>query len=141
MATLSKKVYLDPSIMCAFIDRAHPKHEQAKAFFRFFAQEEYTLFTDSINVTDAYATIYRDISPSLAKDFLRTLTLSSINIIYPEEADLKAALKALVNYKSTELTYQKAIVAVLANKRGIPQIATFDYLHQLFDLQLFFLPM
>jgi predicted nucleic acid-binding protein len=141
MAIYSKKVYLEPSIMCAFIDRAHPKHEQATAFFRFFAQEEYTLFTDSINLTDAYNTIYRDISPSLAKDFLRTMALSNINIIYPEEADMKAALKALVNYKSTELTYQKALVAVLANKRGISQIATFDYLHQLFDLQLFFLPM
>lgn len=138
---ISKKVYLEPSMMCAYIDRAHPKHEQATAFFRFFAQEEYTLFTDSVNVTDAYNTIYRDISPSLAKDFLRTVALSNINVIYPEEADMKAALKALVNYKSTELTYQKALVAVLANKRGISQIATFDYLHQLFDLQLFFLPM
>ena len=138
---ISKKVYLESSILCAFIDRAHPKHEQAAAFFRFFAQDEYVLFTDSLSVTQAYDTIYRDISPSLAKDFLRTLALSNINIIYPEEADMKAALKALVNYRSTELTYQKALVAVLANKRGIPQIATFDYLHQLFDLQLFFLPM
>lgn len=138
---VSKKVYLEPSMMCAFIDRAHPKHEQATAFFRFFAQEEYTLFTDSVSVTDSYTTIYRDISPSLAKDFLRTLALSNINVIYPEEADMKAALKAIVNYKSTELTYQKALVSVLANKRGISQIATFDYLHQLFDLQLFFLPM
>jgi predicted nucleic acid-binding protein len=138
---LSKKVYLESSTMCAFVDRAHPKHEQAAAFFRFFAQEEYTLFTDAVTITDAYNTIYKDISPSLAKDFLRTLALSNINVIYPEEADMKGALKALVNFRSTELTYQKALVAVLANKRGISQIATFDYLHQLFDLQLFFLPM
>ena len=138
---ISKKVYLESSVLCAFVDRAHPKHEQATAFFRFFSQDEYVLFTDSISITTAYDTIYKDISPSLAKDFLRTLALSNINVIYPEEADMKAALKALVNYRSTELTYQKALVAILANKRGIPQIATFDYLHQLFDLQLFFLPM
>lgn len=141
MATFSKKVYLETSALCAFIDRAHPKHEQAQAFFRFFAEQEYTLFTDSVSIVSAYDTIYKDISPSLAKDFLRTLALSNINVIYPEEADMKAALKALVNYRSTEITYQKALVAVLANKRGISQIATFEYLHQLFDLQLFFLPM
>lgn len=141
MPIFSKKVYIESSILCAFIDRAHPKHEQATAFFRYFAQEEYVLFTDSISIVSSYDTIYKDISPSLAKDFLRTLALSSINVIYPEEADMKATLKALVNYRSTELTYQKALVAVLANKRGIAQIATFDYLHQLFDLQLFYLPM
>jgi predicted nucleic acid-binding protein len=136
----SKKVYIEPSGFFAFINRAHPKHEQASAYFRYFAQEEYTLFTDSHTLTESYNHIYREISPSLAKDFLRTVFLSDINIIYPEERDIKAALKTLVNFQSTELTFSKAIKAVLANRRGISQIFTFEYLHPLFGQSTFYLP-
>ena len=140
MALISKKVFVEASVFCAFIDRAHPKHEQAAAYFRFFSEEEYMLFTDHISLIEAYANIYKDISPSLAKDFLRTLTLSNVNVLYPEEGDSKAALKALVTYQSTDLTFPKAISAVLAQKRGITQICTFDYLHPLFGQSLFYLP-
>jgi len=41
----SKKVYIARSGFYAFIDRAHPKHEQASAFFRYFAEQGYLLFT------------------------------------------------------------------------------------------------
>lgn len=137
---MSKKVYLAPSAFCAFIDRAHTKHDQAVAFFRFFAQEEYQLFTDSINMVQAYNTIYKDISPSLAKDFLRSVSLGSINTLHPDESDTKAALKTLTLYRSTDLTYPEAVMAVIANRNRIPQICTFSYLHNLFGLSLFYLP-
>lgn len=140
MAIQSKKVYLDASVFIAFIDRAHVKYNEATAYFRFFGIEEYQLFTDAITVTEAYNRIYNEISPSLAKDFLRVLALSNINIIYPDESDTKAALKALVNFKSTDLTYHGALLSVLANRRGVPQVCTFDYLPQLFGLTIFYLP-
>lgn len=140
MAITSKKVFLEPSIFSSFIDRAQPKHEQAAAYFRYFAQEEYFLFTDIGSITETYNLIYKDISPSLSKDFLRTIFLSNINILYPDESDIKAALKTLINFQSTELTFSKSLIAVLANRRGIGQIATFDYLHSLFGLNLFYLP-
>jgi predicted nucleic acid-binding protein len=140
MALISKKVFIEASVFCAFIDRAHPKHEQAAAYFRFFAEQEYMLFTDHPSLVEAYTGIYKDISPSLAKDFLRTLTLSNVNVLYPDEGDAKAALKALVAYQSTDLTFPKAISAVLAQKRGITQICTFDYLHPLFGQVMFYLP-
>ena len=131
---------MEASVFVGFIDRAHPKHEQAAANFRFFAEEEYMIFTDHTSLMDAYTTIYKEISPSLAKDFMRTISLSNINILYPEEQDSKAALKALVTYQSTDLTFPKALSAVLAQKRGITQICTFDYLHPLFGQILFYLP-
>lgn len=126
--------------MFAYIDRAHPKHEQADAFIRFFAQEEYQLYTDTIAINQAYKLIYDNISPSLSKDFLRIMQVSNINIIYPEEQDFKATVKVLVSYQSTELTFPEALMAVLASKRSIGQICTFDYLHSLFGLELFYLP-
>jgi predicted nucleic acid-binding protein len=136
----SKKVYLTPSVFMAFVDRADPKHEQASAFFRYFGLEGYMLYTDIGSINQAYTEIYKDISPSLARDFLRTIMLSDINIIYPEESDIKAALKALINFGSTDLSFPNAVVAVLANKRDISQICTFDYLHALFGQNAFFLP-
>ncbi len=140
MALISKKVFIEASILCAFVDRAHPKHDQAAAYFRFFAEEEYLVFTDYYSLMEAYLIIYKEISPSLAKDFMRTMSLSNVNILYPEEQDSKVALKALVNYQSTDLTFPKALSAVLAQKRGITQICTFDYLHPLFGQALFYLP-
>jgi predicted nucleic acid-binding protein len=136
----SKKVYIARSGFYAFIDRAHPKHDQASAYFRYFSQEGYTLYTDSMTLIDVYNQIYKEISPSLAKDFLRTVFLGNINVIFPDESDIKAALKTLINYQSTELTFGQALRAVLANRRGVGQTFTFDYLHPLFGLTVFYLP-
>lgn len=140
MPLISKKVYIAPSAFYAFVDRAHPKHEQASAFFRFFAEQGYLLFTDTNSLVQIYSKIYKDISPSLSKDFLKTIFLGEINIIYPEESDIKAAFKTLVSFQSTELTFSEALMSVLANRRGISQIFTFDYLHPLFGLSVFYLP-
>ncbi len=136
----SKKVYIARSGFYAFIDRAHSKHEQAVAYFRYFAETNYFLYTDSTTLIDVYNQIYKDISPSLAKDFLRIIFIGNINIIYPEESDIKAGLKTLVNYQSTDLTFGQALRAVLANRKGVSQVFTFDYLHPLFGQSVFYLP-
>ena len=140
MPLTSKKVYIAPSAFFALIDRAHPKYEQASAFFRYCAEQQYLLFTDTNTLLEVYNHIYMEISPSLSKDFLRTIFLGNINIIYPEEGDIKAALKTLINYQSTELTFSQSLRAVLANRRGVTQVFTFDYLHPLFGLSVFYLP-
>lgn len=137
---ISKKVFIAPDIFIAFIDRAKEKHEQAAAFFRFFAENEYQIYTDILSVNAVYTHIYTNISPSLSKDFLRTIALSNLNIIYSDENDSKVALKTLVMYQANELTFSKALIAVLANRRNIPQICTNEYLPTLFGLQIFYLP-
>jgi len=137
---ISKKVYIAPDGLTAFIDRAHKKHVQATAFFRYFAQEQCQLYTNVVNVNETYMTIYNTISPSLARDFLRALSVSNINIINPEPADIKAAIKILETGNSVELTFAKALMAVTCNKKSIPQIMTFEFLHALYGLQLFYLP-
>lgn len=140
MNTLSKKVFLHPSAFVAFIDRAHPKHTTASAFFRYFGQEQYLLYTDTESIIEAYKRIYDKISPSLAKDFVRSMYISQFNLLHPDESDMKAALKTIVNYRTTDLTFQEALMSVLANRNRIPQICSFDYLHPLFGLNLFFIP-
>ena len=138
---ISKKVYIASDGFVAFMDRAHAKHVQASAYFRYFAQENYQLYSTVVSINDTYTSVYNTISPSLARDFLRVLALSSVNIIYPEAADMKIAIRTLESSNSVDLTFTKALMAVECNKKSIPQIATFDYLHALFGLQLFYLPM
>ena len=141
MAIASKKVFVEADIFYAFVNRAHEKHPEAAAYFRYFAQEKYQLFTSYPVIQEAYDLIYQKISPSLAKDFLRGISLTSVNIFYPNESDLKAALKAIISFRNTELTFEQAQTAVLANRNSIPQICTFNYLHPLFGQSVFFLPL
>lgn len=136
----SKKVFVTTELLYAFVDRAHEKHAQASAYFRFFAQEKYFVYTGYLNIIETYRQIYEKISPSLAKDFLRGISLSSLNVLYPTENDMKAALKTLINYRTNELTFAQSQMAVLCNKNSIPQVCTFEYLHPLFGLSAFYLP-
>ena len=140
MPVISKKVFLAPSSLYAFIDRAHEKHQQASAYFRYFSQEEYMLYIDALNLNQTYDIIYKKMSPSLAKDFLRIISLSDINVISPEESEIKATFKTISNYNALDLTFAEAVMAVVASKRNITNICTFDYLHPLFGLNTFFLP-
>ena len=137
----SKKVYIASDGFVAFIDRAHPKHMQAAAFFRYFAEEQFQLYTNVVSINDAYLAIYNTISPGLARDFLRVMQLSSINVLYPEQADFKSAIKLIETSNSVELTFSKAMMAAMCNRKSIPQIMTYEYLHALYGLQTFYLPM
>lgn len=136
----SKKVYLASDVLKAFIDRTHERHGQAAAFFRYFAQEEYTIATDTISLYETYKDLHDNMSPSIAKDFLRTVYISNIMIYYPDESDIRAALKIYLNDKSNELTFRKAVMTVIADRRKIPQIATFEYIHTMFGLSIFYIP-
>lgn len=137
---VSKKVYIAADGFVAFIDRAHRNHVHTSAFFRYYAQEHFQLYTTVVSINDAYNTIYNTISPSLARDFLRSMALSNINVLYPETSDLKTAIKTLEQSTSVDLTFSKALTAVICNKRSIPQVCTFEYLPSLFGIQVFYLP-
>ena len=140
MANISKKVFIETGVLYAFINRADPKHPQSAAYFRYFSQENYQVFTSYPVVDEVYEKIYEKISPSLAKDFIRGMSLSSINILYPTESDLKASLKTLINFQNTDLTLRDSQSAVLANRNSIGQICTFEYLHPLFGINTSNLP-
>ena len=136
---ISKKVYVSGSGFFAFIDRAHPKHDQANAYFRYFAQEGYSLFTDSMTLIGVYNQIYKDISPSLARDFLRTISWRhQHNLSRRKGYKIRAKNSNKLSVKITDLF--PSLRAVLANRRGISQVFTFDYLHPLFGSSVFYLP-
>jgi len=137
---ISKKVILAPDSIYAFIDRGSDRHQQAVAFFRFFSEQKYRLILDSVNLNEVYDDIYRKMSQDLAKDFLRIVSLSDINIVYPDEGEIKAAIKALANCPSLDLTFSQSILSVIAVRRNISEVVTFNFLPPLFGLQTFYLP-
>ncbi len=137
---LSKKVIIAPDAIYSYIDRASDKHQQAVAFFRYFSEEHYRVFVDILSINDVYNDIYKRMSQDLAKDFLRIVSLSDMNLIYPDEGEIKAAVKALINYRSLDLTFSQAALSVVASRRNINQVATFQTLTPLFGLQTFYLP-
>ncbi len=136
----SRKVFLSPDIFVAFVDRAHPKHLHASAFFRYFAQEQHFLYTNMVALSDAHKDISTTISPILAKEFVKAISLTSINILYPEESDLNLTYKTLINSSTSDLSFQEALMASMASRREIPYICTVGYLHPLFGLTAFYLP-
>lgn len=141
MANVSKKVFIATSAFMAFVDRANPKHIQAAAYFQYFAQEKYQIYTGYLNLTEVHHETMEKVSGSFARDFLKAIDLGSINILYPEPADMKLAIKTLINYRSTDLTFREAQMVVMASRRSISQICTFEYLHPLFGLTVFYLPL
>ena len=137
---VSKKVYIAPDGFVAFIDRTHPKHLHAGAFFRYFAQNQFQIYTTVVSIDEAYLELYHAISPSVAKDFMRAIQISAVNILYPEDSDMQRSIKTVITTPSVELTFSKALMAIICNKRSIPQICTFSYSPTLFGLQTFYLP-
>ncbi len=137
----SKKVFLAEDVFLAFVDRAHTKHLHAGAFFRYFAQQQYFLYTNVQIVIATYQNISQNISSGLAKDFLKAFQFSTITILYPEEPDVKSAIKAVLTHTSSTLPLDEALMLVMAEKRGIGSICTFSYLHNLFGVETFYLPL
>lgn len=137
---MTNKVVLAPDCIYEFIDRSSVRHGQAVAFFRYFAEQRYKVFLDTISLNETYDEIYRKMSQDLARDFLKIVTLSDINLVVPDEADTKAAMKALLNYPSIEVSFSQTVRSVIANRRNINQIATFKHLPPLFGIEAFYLP-
>lgn len=136
----SKKVFLADDVFIAFLDRNHPKHLHASAFFRYFAQEHFYLYTSSEIVIAIYQKISQSISSSFAKEFLKVLQDSSITILTPEEQELKKAMSTVVSSFS-ELSLPEVLMLLMAEKHHIPFIVTFQYIHNLFGREAFYLPL
>lgn len=136
----SKKVFLAADVFIAFLDRNHPKHLHASAFFRYFAQEHFYLYTSSEIVIATYQKISQSIGASFAKEFLKVLSESAITILAPEDTEVKKAIQTVVSSFS-EIALDECLMLVIAEKRHIPYICTFTYIHNLFGRETFYLPL
>ncbi len=135
---MQSKIFLAEDAFLAFLDRADIKHLHAGAFFRYFAQEHFFLYTNISIITSTYQKISDTLSESLAKDFVKALNLSAVAILSPDDSEIKTALKVVAG--TSGLSFQEALMLVMAERRGISQVCTFANLHQLFGIHAFYLP-
>lgn len=132
MALQSRKIFVDSSIFFGFIDRADSNHTRAIKSMETLARLEYQLYTSSLVVNDVYALISREISPSVALDFLQAIIQSDIEIIFPQKADLITAHRMLRSNKERQIPFREVMNATLMQRKGIIQVLTFNYWHNLF---------
>jgi predicted nucleic acid-binding protein len=136
MTTISKKIFIDTSVLIAFVDRADNNHPKAVKAFEILATQKYHLFTSSQNIADAYAAISREDGTSVALDFLRSVLSSNIEIAFPQKNDYLSIYRMLKQNRERQLTFREVINATQMQKRGIIQILTFTYWHNLFGTHI-----
>lgn len=132
MPLQSRKIFIDSSVFIGFVDRADPNHSKAVKTMESLAQQGYQLYTSSVVITEVYAAISREIGISVALDFLQASLQSNIEILFPQKADLITANRMLRSNRERQLTLREVLNATMMQRRGIVQIMTFNYWHNLF---------
>ena len=132
MATTSRKIFIDSSIFIAFIDRGVPNHLKASKAIEDLVSIGYRLYTSSQVVTDSYALLCRDVGTTIALEFFQTMLQSGIEILFPQKADLITAHRILRVNRDRQIPSSEVLNATLMQKRGVVQILTFTYWHNLF---------
>jgi len=132
MALQSRKIFIDSSVFISFIDRADINHAKAIKTMETLAQLGAKLYTSSQVIIEVYATVSREISISVALDFLQASLQSDIEILFPQKADLITANRMLRSNRERQLTLREVLNATLMQRKGITQILTFNYWHNLF---------
>lgn len=132
MATTGRKIFIDSTILIAFIDRGSPSHLEASKAMADLASIGYRLYTSSQVITDSYDLLFRNVGTTVALEFLQIMLQTSIEIVFPQKADLITAHRILRVNKETQITLSEALNATLMQKKGISQILTFSYWNNLF---------
>lgn len=132
MATTSGKIFIDSSILIAFVDRGDPNHLKASRAIEDLASIGFRLYTSSQVITDSYDLLTRGVGTTVALEFLQIMLQTGIEILFPQKADLITAHRILKVNRDKRIFSGEAINATLMQKRGIVQILTFRHWNNLF---------
>ena len=132
MVSRSRKVFIDSSILVAFVDRGASNHSIASKAVEDLASMSCHLYTSSQVITDSYALLSRGISTTIALEFLLSMLQSGIEILFPQKTDLITAHRILRVNRSRQISIGEALNATLMQKKGITQILTFTRWNNLF---------
>lgn len=132
MAITSRKIFIDSSILIAFIDKGDSNHLKASKAIEDMASLGYRLYTSPQVVADSYALLSHDVGTTVALEFLQIMLQTGIEILFPQKADLITAYRILKVNREEQIALSEAINATLMQRKGIVQILTFSYWHKLF---------
>lgn len=132
MATQTRKIFIDSSVLVAFVDRADPNHLKAAKIMSDLASMNYQPYTSLQIITESYVVLAREVGISIGSEFLQSTLQSSVEILFPQKADLITAYRMLRVNRDRQISLRETLNATLMQKRGIMQILTFNYWHNLF---------
>ena len=127
MTISSRKIFIESSLMLAFIDRANLKHLKSVQILELLAHHRYQVYTSDIVILQTFNAIERDLGSTVANDFLHAILESDIQILYAGESNFLMAfryLKANPGYRSS---LSNIITTDLMQKHNINSVLTFDY--------------
>lgn len=131
MIIQSRKIFIDSSVFVAFIDRGDSNHPRATKALEELAKKEHQLYASSQNIIDAYAVLSRELGVSMAQEFLSLTLQSNMEILFPQKADFITAFRVVRGNTDRQISLREALNVTLMQKRGIPQVITFTYWHNL----------
>ncbi len=123
----SKKIFLDSSVLYAFIDRADTNHNQALKIIEQLSLQGVYLYTSIQAIQETYAAISQHLGAALSVEFLSTILESNIEILQPQKSDLSSALKIIKANRDKSINLRETLTATLMQKKGIITILTFTY--------------
>ena len=127
MATSSRKIFTESSLLIAFIDRANLNHAKAMEIFEFLARQKYQVYTSGIVVLQTFNAIERDLGSTVGNDFLQVMIETNIQTLYSGESDLLTAFRYLKTNPGHRSSLSSLINANLMQKHGVNSILTFDF--------------
>ncbi len=133
----SKKIFIDSSVLYSFVDRADPNHQMATKALEQLSLQGAHLYTSIQAIQDAYTAIDRELGSVLGIEFLQATTESSMEVLYPQKADLISAYRLIKLNINKQIGFKEAMTATLMQKKGIFQILTFTYWHNLLGSQTY----
>jgi predicted nucleic acid-binding protein len=136
MANISHKIFIDSSVLLAFVDRADANHQKALKIMDHLARNNYQLFSSIQVVSEVYGALSREVGVSIALEFVDSILQSDMEMLFPQRADLISSYRILKTNRDKQATLREVLIACLMQKRGINQILTFTYWHSLFGTQV-----
>lgn len=129
---INKKIFIDSSILLAFIDTSNTKHIKVVKALEDLVTIKYRLYTSSQVIIDSYNLISKNSNIQYASEFLQTMMQSRIEILFPKKADFITAQRILKVNQEHSILLNEALNATLMQKKGIAQILTLDNWNKLF---------
>jgi predicted nucleic acid-binding protein len=124
---LSRKIFIDSSVLYSFIDRADSNHSNSVKTIEQLSLQEVSLYTSLQTIQDTFNAIKNQLGSTLSYDFLEVITNSNIEILFPQKSDLITAYRIIKSNRTKQLSLKEVLTAVLMQKRGISRILTYTY--------------
>lgn len=132
MPSATRKIFIDSSVLMAFVDRGSSNHLKAAKAIEDAAGIGCRLYTSSQVVSEAYNRLIPEVGITVALEFLQTILQSGIEILFPQKADLITSHRILKVNRNEKLSFNEALNAALMQKKGIESVLTFGSWNKLF---------